>query len=563
MLQALHIENIAVIKCVDIELSDGLTVLTGETGAGKSILIDSVNLVLGGKFNRELIRAGQTEAHVSALFTDLSDDVLEELQKADIPVDDQERTLSISRSVSVDGKSIFRMEGRPVSAAAVRKIGSALLNIHGQNDNQKLLQKSEHLRLLDAMGDTLALRERYAAAYGEWSACRAELDRIRISDAELERRAEMLEYQIKDITSAKLEVWEEELLLVKRVKLQHEEIIKKQVNLITTALDARDKNGSVVYLLTRSSAALRKLAAMIPEAQELLEKLDSMVYDVRDVAERVSAWCDDYDMMSDDPTVELDAIESRLEQISRLKRKYGERVEDVIAFGERARAELEALSTSREREEELSAQLPVLEQACREAAARLTEQRCALAEEITDRIHQELTFLDMPRVRFAVSIKPCTTFTATGCDDVEFLISTNPGQALMPLIKIASGGELARLMLAIKSVLNDRDGVGCVVFDEVDTGISGKTSRKVGIRLRQMAKNVQVVCITHSAQIASLADTHALISKQERDGLMETGVALLDEQGRVEEVARILGGIEITATQREAAREMIAQRLEI
>ena len=562
MLQALHIENIAVIKCVDIELSGGLTVLTGETGAGKSILIDSVNLVLGGKFNRELIRAGQTEAHVSALFTDLSDDVLQELREADIPVDDQERTLSISRSVSVDGKSIFRMEGRPVSAAAVRKIGSALLNIHGQNDNQKLLQKSEHLRLLDAMGDTLALRERYAAAYGEWSACRAELDRIRTSDAELERRAEMLAYQIKDIASAKLKAGEEELLLAKRVKLQNAEKIVRLVNLITTALDARDKNGSVVYLLSRSSTALRQLAAMIPEAQELSEKLDSMMYDVRDVAEQVGVWCDDDDM-SDDPTVALDAIEGRLEQISRLKRKYGERVEDVIAFGERAKAELEALSTSREREEELSAQLPVLEQACREAAARLTEQRCALAEEITDRIHRELTFLDMPRVRFAVSIRPTPSFTATGCDDVEFLIATNPGQGLMPLIKIASGGELARLMLAIKSVLNDRDGVGCVVFDEVDTGISGKTSRKVGIRLRQMAKRVQVICITHSAQIASLADTHALIGKQERDGLMETEVSLLDEQGRIEEVARILGGIEITATQREAAREMIAQRLEV
>jgi DNA repair protein RecN (Recombination protein N) len=265
--------------------------------------------------------------------------------------------------------------------------------------------------------------------------------------------------------------------------------------------------------------------------------------------------------MSEDPSAALDAIEGRLEQISRLKRKYGESVEMVLAFAQKAQSELDALESAKDRIDALQLELKELQSACMQAADRLTERRRALADEITARIHEELAFLDMPKVRFAVSIRPCADFTATGRDDVEFLISTNPGQELMPLIKIASGGELARLMLAIKTVLNDRDGVGCVVFDEVDTGISGKTSRKVGIRLRQMAKSVQVVCITHSAQIASLADTHALISKTEQNGLMETDVTLLDEDGRVGEIARIMGGIEITEVQRQAAREMIEERL--
>ena len=559
MLQSLHIENIAVIKRVDIELGDGLTVLTGETGAGKSILIDSVNLLLGGKFNRELIRVGQTTAHVSGLFADLGDDVLAELAENDIPVDAEERMLRISRSVSADGKSNFRMEGRPVSAATVRRIGAMLLNIHGQNDNQALLQKSAHLQLLDAMGDLQVLHSEYADVYRALIKCRGELEKLTGSDAEKVRRAEMLSYQIKDIAAAKLKTGEEEALLAKRIKLQNAEKIQKQVNLITTALDARDKNGSAVYLINRSCAALRQLSAVIPQAEELAARLESMMYDVRDVADEVSTWCDDD--MSEDPSAALDAIEGRLEQISRLKRKYGESVEMVLAFAQKAQAELDALESAKDRIDALQLELKELQSACMQAADRLTERRRALADEITARIHEELAFLDMPKVRFAVSIRPCADFTATGRDDVEFLISTNPGQELMPLIKIASGGELARLMLAIKTVLNDRDGVGCVVFDEVDTGISGKTSRKVGIRLRQMAKSVQVVCITHSAQIASLADTHALISKTEQNGLMETDVTLLDEDGRVGEIARIMGGIEITEVQRQAAREMIEERL--
>lgn len=558
MLQALHIENFAVIKCVDIELTDGLTVLTGETGAGKSILIDSVNLLLGGKFKREMIRAGENSAYVSAIFSHLTPEVTSQLREVGIPMDDADPTVSISRNVTLEGKSLFRVDGRPVSATTVRHIGALLLNIHGQNDNQKLLQKSSHLQLLDAMGETSTLRDDYAKVYQAWNDCRAELSSLKTSDAERVRRADMLAYQIRDIGEAKLKPGEEEALLTKRVKLQNAEKIIKQVTLVTTALDAKDKNGSAVYLLGRSVAALRQLSSLIPAALPLAEQLDSVMYDVRDIAEQVRAFCDEEEMY-DDPTAALDAIENRLEQISRLKHKYGERVEDVIAFAERAKQELETLSHSQERVDELNSRLAKLEQECAVASGRLTDLRQRLAQEITERVRAELTFLDMPKVRFAVSVRPTGSFTPTGCDDVEFLIATNPGQDFMPLIQIASGGELARLMLAIKSVLNDRDGVGCVVFDEVDTGISGKTSRKVGMRLHRMAAHVQVICITHSAQIASLADTHARISKQEVDSEVQTQVTILDENGRVEEVARILGGIEITDLQRRAAEEMIEE----
>ncbi len=560
MLQFLHIENIAVIKSLDIELGEGLTVLTGETGAGKSILIDSVNLLLGGKSNREMIRAGESSAHVSALFCNLEDETLAQLKEADIPVDVEERTLSISRSITVDGKSTFRVEGRPMSAAAVRRLGQTHLNIHGQNDNQLLLQRTSHLQLLDSMGDMQAALSEYRDAYTAMTACRSELEGLTRSDAEVLRRAEMLNYQIRDIAAAKLKAGEEELLLARRAKLQNAEKIRKQVNLVVTALDARDKNGSAVYLLNRSGAALRQLSAVIPQAGEFSEQLENMMYEIRDIAEQVQTWIDDEDMV-DDPTAALDAIEGRLDAISRLKRKYGETVADILAFRDNAQRELNELETAKDRIEELAASLKEQRKICRALAERLTERRLALSEELTARIHEELAFLDMPKVRFSVSLRPTDDFLPTGCDDVEFLISTNPGQELMPLIKIASGGELARLMLAIKSVLNDRDGVGCVVFDEVDTGISGKTSRKVGLRLRQMGKGVQVVCITHSAQIASLADTHVRIAKIEKDGLMETQLTVLDEEGRVGEIARILGGIEITDAQRRAAKEMIDERL--
>lgn len=556
MLRTLHIENIAVIKCVDIAFEDGLTVLTGETGAGKSILIDSVGLLLGGKFNREIIRTGETTATVSAVFDSLSSETVDALTELGY-APDEDGTLLLRRIMQADGKSSIRLGGQPITATLAREIGRYLLNIHGQNDNQRLLQKSTHLHLLDAMGDFSDEKKAYAIAYGHLCDCERELANLGQSDAEKIRLREMLEYQIKDIEAVKLKAGEIESLNRERERLRNIEKIEKHVKFASQVLDSREKSASVSYLLGRGSASLRQIADVIPEANEMAEQLDDMMYRVRDMAEGVRGWSDD-DV--GDPTARLDAIESRLDLISRLQRKYGKTEEEILAFLARAKADMEGIDTADERMTALQRQRNALRSECRLLADALTERRRTVAEEITERIRAELAYLDMPKVRFAVSIKKTEDFTSTGCDDVEFLIATNPGEPLLPMIKIASGGELSRLMLALKTVLNDRDGVGCVVFDEVDTGISGKTSRKVGIRLCQMGRDVQVVCITHAAQIASLADTHLVIAKHEVGERMETTVTPLDEDGRVEEVARILGGIEVTETQRTAAREMIAER---
>ncbi len=559
MLRTLHIENIAVIKCVDITFDDALTVLTGETGAGKSILIDSVGLLLGGKFNREIIRTGETTATVSAVFDSLSHETIEALEALGY-APDEEGTLLLRRTLQADGKSTIRLGGQPITATMAREIGRYLLNIHGQNDNQRLLQKSTHLHLLDAMGDYASEKRAYAAAFERLCACERELATLGQSDAEKLRFSEMLEYQIKDIEAVKLKTGEIANLERERERLKNIEKIEKHVKFAATVLDSREKSVAVAYLLGRGSASLRQIAGVIPEANEMAERLDDMMYQVRDMAEEIRGWSDDD---AGDPTARLDAIESRLDQISRLQRKYGKTEEEILAFLARAKAELEGLDIQGERMAELERQRSALREECRLLAAALTDCRRAVADDITERIRCELAYLDMPKVRFGVSIKPTEDFTFTGCDDVEFLIATNPGEPLLPMIKIASGGELSRLMLALKTVLNDRDGVGCVVFDEVDTGISGKTSRKVGIRLCQMGRDVQVICITHAAQIASLADTHLLIEKNEVDGRMETSIRPLNDKNRVDEIARILGGIEVTESQRTAAREMIEERKSI
>lgn len=560
MLRTLHIENIAVIKCVDITFDRGLTVLTGETGAGKSILIDSVGLLMGGKFNRDIIRTGQTRAVVSAVFDELSQECVAALSELGYAPDPEDGTLLLQRVLSSDGKSTMRLGGLPITTTLAREVGKYLLNIHGQNDNQRLLQRSTHLGLLDAMGDHSAALQDYRAAYDRLCACEGELAELNRSDAEKVRLREMLEYQVKDIDALKLKQGELEKLERERERLRNLEKIEKYVGFTAQVLDSREKSASVSYLLGRGSDALRRISDVIPDAAVMAERLDDMMYQVRDMAEEVRAWSDGD---AGDPTARLDAIEGRLDAISRLQRKYGQTVEDILAFRARAAEQLEALESSEERLTALSVQCEALRGECRRLAQILTGRRRTVADGLTERICGELAYLDMPKVRFAVSIQPTSDFTGTGCDDVEFLIATNPGEPLLPMIKIASGGELSRLMLAIKSVLNDRDGVATVVFDEVDTGISGKTSRKVGIRLCQMGRAVQVICITHAAQIASLADTHLFIEKNEVDGRMETSVRTLDDEGRVDEIARILGGLEVTEAQRNAARDMIAERASI
>ena len=556
MLQSLHIENIAVIKSLDLDLRDGFSVLSGETGAGKSIILDSINLLLGNRVPRDLIRTGETRASVSAVFSDLDPATVAFLEEMGLNCEGDE--LMLSRTVGTDGRGSARVNGRAIPLSMQKEIGRLLLNIHGQNDNQKLLQKASHAALLDAFAHDETETEAYREAYRAFCACRdalRECDRDAATAAQLR---DVLEFQIKEIGAARLKVGEEEKLTQERNKLQNIEKIAKQVKFTHYALQGSEKSASV--LLERAAASLRQITGVIPECEALAERLLSCRYEVEDIAETVREMAGDG--LNEDPTELLNRIESRLDTIAKLERKYGADIAAVLAFRDSAKEKLETLTNADEYRERLSGELRAAEQILQKAAAALTAARRRAAGDMVGQISRVLSFLDMPRVHFDVRIAPIEgkePYRADGGDDVEFLISTNPGEPLLPMIRIASGGELSRIMLAIKSVLSGADGVPTVVFDEVDTGVSGKTSRKIGIKLKQTAQRVQVLCVTHSAQIVSLADHHYYIYKEEVAGRTETRVRELEEAERVEEIARILGGMQVTDAQRESARELMRE----
>ena len=557
MLESLHIENIAVIKSLDIDFEGGLCVLTGETGAGKSLLIDSVSFLTGGRVSRDLIRAGEDKALVSALFSPPEGELAEALTERGIDLPEGD-SLLLQRVITRDGRSTVRINGRAVTQSILREAGALLINIHGQSDNQKLMQPAAHRALLDdyaQIGDEL---EQYATDYRLWKETREEIDRLKRDTAERLRLQEMLEYQIKDIDAAKLKAGEEERLTERRDKLLHLEKINRQVNVACRALCDGEK-ATVAALCDRAEAALSSIAAIIPECDELMERISALRAEAEDIAERVRDFGDE-DV--GDPTAELDKLEGRLEIISRMKRKYGEDVGAVLAFREEAAARLHEMDIADDLIDKLTAEE-------REIAARMTKKaegitllRRSAAEALSGAVREALAFLDMPKVRFEVAVKPSADFGAFGRDEVEFLLSANAGEPLGAMTRIASGGELSRIMLAVRSVLNERYGVPTAIYDEVDTGISGRTARKVGIKLATIGRGTQVVCVTHSAQIASLADVHYVIEKREvSEGgatRVETGVRRIEEADRVEEIARILGGLDVTDAQRAAARELIA-----
>jgi len=552
MLRALHIENIAVIRRVDLDFRKGFSVLTGETGAGKSIIIDSINLLLGNRVSRELIRTGAAAAQVSAVFEELSCDVCRVLADMGFPCEDG--SLMLQRTLNADGRSQTRLNGQTITQTLQREIARMLVSIHGQSDSQKLLQKSAHRELLDAYAHPDAALSAYSKIYRELRQTQKKIEAVSRDESEKLRMKEILSFQISDIDSLKLSEGEEEPLLRERDRLLNLEQINRQVELCYRALRGGDKV-SALSLLSRAERALEGLDGLIDGTDGLLERLATAISEIEDVAETVAGFAD---TDREDPTVRIDRIEGRLDAISKLKRKYGNSVEEILAFRARAARELEEIECSDELLEQLKKQEARLIAEAKEAATVLTRLRKQAANEVMKSVTEALTFLDMPKVRFEIAMTS-TELSEHGADDVEFLIATNAGEPLAPMIKIASGGELSRIMLALRSVLNDRDGAATVIFDEIDTGISGKTSRKVGIKLAETARHAQVLCVTHSAQIASLATDHFLITKTEREGRAETDVKLLDTDSRVEEIARILGGIEVTDVQRNAAREMIEE----
>lgn len=550
MLQSLHIENAAVIKSADIDLEGGFMVLSGETGAGKSIIIDSINLLSGSRLSRDMIRTGEDTMLVSAVFTDCREEVVALLDSYGISCDG---SVMLMRTLSRDGKSTVKINGRTVTQALQKELCRLLINVHGQNDNQRLMQKSAQIGILDAYAENGELLEEYAKTYRALADVRERLVALDSDTAEKLRIRDMLRYQIEEIAAARLKAGEEEALEAESKRLSAMEKIHAQTHLAYRALHGSEKSATV--LLERAATALEKIGDVLPEVAEAAERLTEFRYEIEDIAETVQSYAEE----DEDPTARLNKIESRLSMIAKLKRKYGADVSEIIAFREKAQKELDSIENADVIREDLEKECAKLEKEARALADKIHQKRKAASGKIESSVCETLVFLDMPKVRFSVSLTPLESLRHDGGDMVEFLISANTGEPPKPLERIASGGELSRIMLALKSVLSDKDGVETVIFDEVDAGISGKTSRKVGLKLREIARQIQVICVTHSAQIASLADKHFLISKEDEEGRTQTKVLELDGEGRIAEVARILGGIDVTETQRAVAREMIEE----
>ncbi len=560
MLQSLHIENIAVIKCVDFDFDPGFMVLTGETGAGKSIVIDSINLLLGARAEKELIRTGADSATVSGLFGDLSDYTLARLSDSGVEVG-EDGTLLVQRTITRDGRSKINLNGRSVGMTLLKGIMPYLVTVHGQSDTASLIDARNHIELLDVYAGLDGLLAEYGIAFREYDKIRKEISELEAKARESERLKEILEYQIKDIDALALKAGEEDELIDKKLKIKNSEKITKNSEFVYKALRGSEK-GSVAYLLDRSTTALAQLAEVVPGFGEYSIRLRDMIYQVEDIAEEVRAVIDDID---EDPTKTLNKIESRLDKISKLKRKYGPTVEEILAFRDKCAEELSQLENSEAILIEYTGKEKRLYADAQALAERLHKARCEAVKSLEITIKQTLEFLDMPKVVFFTNVREEMAdgrheLGRYGFDTVEFYISANRGAEPQPLSKIASGGELSRIMLALKSVIADKDGVPTVIYDEIDTGVSGKTARKIGIKMLSLSRSSQLFCVTHSAQIASLGDVHFLISKSDVDGATETSVRVLDEEGRVGELSRILGGIDITDAQRAAARDMLAER---
>ena len=560
MLHSLHIENIAVIKHVDLEFSSGFMVMSGETGAGKSIIIDSINLILGAKADRDLIRHGENTATVSALFTDLSEKTVIMCNDLGIFLDD-EKSILVQRSFSVDGRSGVKINGRTINLSVLKQLAPGLVDIHGQSDSGALADPEKHIDILDIYASSQDMLTSYREVYARLEKVRRDIQDITKKESERERLKEILSYQIKDIDSMKLRVGEEEELIDKKVKIKNSEKITKNSEFAYKALRGSEK-GSAAYLIDRSITALTQLAGVVPSYEEYADRLREALSSVEDIAEEVRAVLEDF---YEDPTTTLNAIESRLDKISKLKRKYGLTVEAVLEFRDNAKSELDTLENYEGTLDSLKKEEDKLYREALVVADKLHARRIEWAKTLKVKITDILEFLDMPGVVFYAKIDTeevdgKKTLNKDGYDKVEFYFSANKGAEPQSLAKIASGGEIARVMLAIKSVIADNDGVSSVVFDEIDAGVSGKTARKIGMRMMDMSSGLQIFCVTHSAQIASLADIHFLISKSEINGATETSVRALDYDGRVKELSRILGGINVTESQRAAAIDMLNER---
>ena len=550
MLELLHIENIAIIEAADIEFAPGFNALTGETGAGKSIVIDSLSAVLGQRTSRELIRTGAEKAFVSAAFSGMAPELTEELGIQP----EADGTLLLQREIQTDGKNVCRINGRPVTVSQLRALGTRLLNIHGQHDGQQLLDEEQHIVYLDSFGRVESLATTYAEKYKNFTDIRRQIGALQMDEAEKARRVDTLQYQIEELRRAKLTSGEEEELTARRGMLRNAEKFLDAVAGADYALNGDDSGGGALSALRQAQDALGGVRHLDDAFGQLYERLGEAYSEVYDIAATVEDKRGELDVSPG----ELDRVESRMDLLYRLKKKYGATVEDMLDYQARCEAELAQIEDAGDTLARLEQALSKAEKEARQAAQALSDARKAAADRLTAQILTELQQLDMGKIRFAVDFaeKP---LDSDGMDAVRFLMSANVGEELRPIHKIASGGELARIMLAMKNVLSEQDHVGTMVFDEVDTGVSGRAAQKVAEKMARISRRKQVLCVTHLPQLAAMADTHFSVEKGERGGRTYTEVRRLDREQRRRELARLTGGSHVSQTMLDGAEELLVQ----
>ena len=547
MLRLLNIKNIAVIERAEISFDQGFNILTGETGAGKSIVIDAISAILGERAYRDMIRTGASKASVQAVFSDVPN--FPWFEENGVEHEDE---IVISREIYLDGKNICRVNGVLVNVTVLRKLGAQLINIHGQHDSASLFDEENHLVFLDSFADNQNLILTYQEKFAAVSALRHQIAGMRMDESEKLRRLETLRYQIDEISKANLKPGEDEELEQRRKLLQNAEKLSDGISEASDCLYGGDDTDGAAALLSQAQRAIAKLSRYTDEYQELSARVEDLMYQVQDVAEDVRHALDDLSYSAD----ELEEIEARLDVIHKLRRKYGASCADILQYCEKAKEEMDAIEFADDHLARLKGKLEKAEKESWEAAYVLRDNRKTASEKLSSRILTELSQLDMPRVQFQCNFQE-QELGVNGADSVAFYMSANAGEALKPMSKVASGGELARIMLAMKNVLADKDQVNTLIFDEVDTGVSGRAAQRVAEKLKSVAAHKQVLCVTHLPQLAALADTHLLIAKEERQGRTYTTVTPLDREGRKRELARIIGGTNITEITLQSAEEML------
>lgn len=549
MLCQLFINNIAVIEKASIDLESGFTVLTGETGAGKSIIIDAIHAVLGERTSKELVRTGTNAASVSALFTELSAEVLQKVEELSLPMD-EEKSLLIQREIRLEGRSLCKINGAPATVSMLRELGPLLITIHGQHESYELLSPEVHITYVDSFGELDPLISEYQQSYQILRKLQKQLQELDTDEGEKARRLDLLRYQVNELETAEIRIGEIEELGQRRELLRNGEKIAAMMERVRILLSGDDDSDGLLSGSAQASAELERVAELMPDAEDSAQKLRDVRFLLEDVDSYLQGFSMDFDPL------QLEAVEDRLDLLRKLSMKYGETEEKMLEFLERCKKELHSIEFADEERAELEEKYELEKQRAITLAKKLSHERKRVSALFMEQVKTELAFLNMPNVEFSAEIERVPLYRM-GCDKLQFLVSANPGEPPKPMSKIASGGELSRIMLAIKTVLSGKDGVDTLIFDEVDTGISGAAANKVGEKLRQVSQNRQVLCITHLAQIAALADNHLQIIKHNEQARTFTEVLPLDFEGRKRELARIIGGENITQLQLQMAEEML------